>query len=92
MIGDDVALGPGGEAADGEDRRLPGAVSREITVCNRITIIAANTTGSTVACGMEPCPPRPWTVIRMLSAADSTGPEWVPTTLARRKTARSAPG
>ena len=57
----------------------PGATSRETTVCSRTTIIAASTTGSTAACGIEPCAPRPCTVIRMLSAADSTGPARVPT-------------
>jgi hypothetical protein len=31
-----------------------------------------------VFCGMEPWPPRPCTVILMLSAADKNGPEWVP--------------
>ena len=41
--------------------------------------MAASTTGSTAACGIEPWAPRPWTVIRMLSAADSVGPARVPT-------------
>jgi hypothetical protein len=36
-----------------------GATSRETTVCSRTTIDAASTTGSTVACGIDPCPPRP---------------------------------
>ena len=57
----------------------PGRVSRDTTVCNRTTIIAANTTGSTEAWGIEPCAPRPCTVIRTLSAADRTGPALVPT-------------
>src|SRR3954464_12371141 len=57
-----------------------GAISRATTACSRITIIAASTTGSTDACGMEPCAPRPCTVIRMLSAADSVEPGRVPTT------------
>ena len=56
-----------------------GGTSRATTVCSRTTIIAASTTGSTAACGIEPCAPRPCTVIRMLSAADSIGPAWVPT-------------
>ena len=37
----------------------PGAVSRATTVCSRTTIIAAKTTGSTAACGIDPWPPRP---------------------------------
>jgi hypothetical protein len=56
-----------------------GGTSRATTVCNRTTIVAASTTGSTAACGIDPCAPRPCTVIRMLSAADSTGPGRVPT-------------
>ena len=52
-----------------------GAISRETIICSRITIIAASTTGSTAACGMEPCAPRPNTVMRMLSAADRNGPD-----------------
>ena len=56
-----------------------GGTSRATTVCSRTTIIAASTTGSTAACGIEPCAPRPCTVIRMLSAADRIGPAWVPT-------------
>src|SRR4051812_31412389 len=61
----------------------PGATSRETTVCSRTTIIAARTTGSIAACGMEPCAPRPCTVMRMLSAADSAAPARVPTCPAR---------
>jgi len=56
----------------------PGAISRDTTVCSRTTIMAASTTGSMVFCGMEPWPPRPYTVILMLSAADKKGPERVP--------------
>lgn len=74
------------------DRMLPtvstagstGATSREITVCSRSTIIAASTTGSTEDCGIEPCAPRPCTVMRMLSAAARNGPAWVPTMPAGR--------
>ncbi len=55
------------------------ASSRETTVCSRTTIMAAATTGSTAACGMEPCAPRPWTVTRRLSAADRKEPGGVPT-------------
>ena len=36
-----------------------GGVIRDTTVCSRTTIMAARTTGSTVACGIEPWPPRP---------------------------------
>ena len=36
-----------------------GAISRAITVCSRATIMAASTTGSTEACGIDPCAPRP---------------------------------
>ncbi|HEU5389297.1 MAG TPA: hypothetical protein VFV73_25700 [Streptosporangiaceae bacterium] len=36
----------------------PGGVSRETIACSRTTIIAASTTGFTVACGIEPWPPR----------------------------------
>src|SRR2546430_8984619 len=56
----------------------PGAISRDRTVGSRTTIMAASTTGSMVFCGMEPWPPRPYTVILMLSAADKKGPERVP--------------
>ncbi len=52
----------------------PGATSRDTTVCSRTTIMAASTTGSTVFCGVEPCPPRPYTVTLRLSAADMNGP------------------
>lgn len=41
--------------------------------------MAAMTTGSTAAWGMAPCAPRPWTVMRRLSAADRNGPVRVPT-------------
>ena len=56
-----------------------GATSRDTMVCSRITIMAASTTGSMVAFGMDPWPPRPYTVTRMLSAAASIGPLQVPT-------------
>ena len=36
-----------------------GATSRETMVCSRITVDAAMTTGSMLACGIEPCAPRP---------------------------------
>jgi hypothetical protein len=35
------------------------ASSRETMVCKRITVAAAITTGSMLACGIEPCAPRP---------------------------------
>lgn len=59
-----------------------GVVSREITVCSLTTIIRASTTGSTDACGIDRWAPRPWIVIRMLSALNRTGPVRVPTWLA----------
>lgn len=46
-----------------------GATSRATTDCSRRTVAAAMTTGSTVVSGMDPCPPRPWRVIRRLSVA-----------------------
>ena len=39
--------------------KSPGAISRATIICSRMTIIAASTTGSTAACGMEPWAPRP---------------------------------
>lgn len=56
-----------------------GAISRATTVCSRTTMSAARTTGSTVFCGIDPCPPRPYTVMRTLSALESTGPGRVST-------------
>ncbi len=50
------------------------ASSREMTVWRRTTIMLASTTGSTAAWGIEPWAPRPCTVTRMLSAAESTAP------------------
>ena len=37
--------------------------SRETTVCSRITVAAAITTGSTETSGREPCAPRPYMMI-----------------------------
>ena len=51
-----------------------GATSRATIVCSRSTIAAAITTGSTVAWGVEPWPPRPCTVTRRLSAAAMNTP------------------
>lgn len=39
--------------------------------------MAASTTGSTVVCGIDPWPPRPYTVTRMLSAVAMKGPDRV---------------
>ena len=39
-----------------------GSTSRETIVCRRMTVAAAMTTGSIVACGREPWPPRPRSV------------------------------
>jgi hypothetical protein len=50
------------------------ATSRETTVCNRITVAAAITTGSMLACGIEPCAPRPNRRICRLSAAEVIAP------------------
>ena len=36
-----------------------GSISRDTTVCRRMTVAEAITTGSIVACGREPWPPRP---------------------------------
>lgn len=55
------------------------AISRDTIVCRRITHMAASTTGSSVACGMDPCPPRPNSVMRKLSAADRADPSRTPT-------------
>ena len=57
----------------------PGVTSRDTMVCSRTMIMAASTTGSTVFCGAAPWPPRPYTVILMLSAAAMNGPERVRT-------------
>ena len=43
-------------------------------VCRRSTVAAAMTTGSTVLSGIEPWPPRPNSLIFMLSPADSATP------------------
>jgi hypothetical protein len=56
----------------------PGATSRETTVCNRMTIEEASTTGSTDSCGIEPWLPRPHTVTRMLSPLERNGPGRTP--------------
>ncbi len=45
------------------------AVSRETMVCNRMTVAAAMTTGSTLDSGIEPCAPRPNRRTCKLSAA-----------------------
>src|SRR3954462_4778545 len=58
--------------------KSPGFVSRDTIVCSRSTTCDASTTVSTLLCGIEPCAPFPWRVIRMLSPAESTGPVCVP--------------
>ena len=50
------------------------ASSRETMVCRRITVAAAITTGSMLACGIEPCAPRPNRRICRLSAAEVIAP------------------
>ena len=52
-----------------------GATSRETIVCNRSTVEAAITTGSMLACGIEPCAPRPNMRISKLSPAEVTTPD-----------------
>ena len=51
-----------------------GSISRATIVCSRITTAAASTTGSTVVCGIDACPPRPYSVTLMLSADANAGP------------------
>ena len=50
------------------------AISRDTTVCSRITVAAAITTGSTVVSGREPWPPLPCNVIRIESVARERRP------------------
>ena len=50
------------------------ASSRETMVCSRITVAAAITTGSMLACGIEPCAPRPNSRICRLSAGGGDDP------------------
>ena len=54
-----------------------GPTSRETIVCNRNTVEAAITTGSMLACGIEPCAPRPNMRIWKLSPAEVTTPDWL---------------
>lgn len=49
-------------------------ISREITVCNRSTVEAASTIGSTDASGIDPCAPRPTSRIRNESDAAYDAP------------------
>lgn len=51
-----------------------GPTSRDTTVCRRITVAAAMTTGSMLACGIDPCAPRPNRRICRLSAATVMAP------------------
>ena len=55
------------------------AISRDTMVCNRSTVAAAMTTGSTLAWGIDPCAPRPNIRISRLSAADVITPTRLPT-------------
>ena len=55
-----------------------GSTSRETTVCRRMTVAAAITIGSIVACGREPWPPRPWRVTVRPSLAAIWVPERTP--------------
>ena len=50
------------------------AISRDTTVCSRITVAAAITIGSTVVSGREPWPPLPCNVIRIESVPANAGP------------------
>ncbi len=45
------------------------AISRDTMVCNRMTVAAAMTTGSTLDFGMDRCAPRPNSRTCRLSAA-----------------------
>jgi hypothetical protein len=51
-----------------------GASSRATMVCSRNTVAAAITTGSMLACGIDPCAPRPNRRICRLSAAEVITP------------------
>ena len=55
------------------------ASSRERIVCNFITSEEAMTTGSTVTCGEEPCPPLPNSITSILIDASMMIPELCPT-------------
>ena len=55
------------------------ASSRDTMVCRRRTVAAAITTGSMLACGIDPCAPRPNIRICKLSAAEVITPARVPT-------------
>ena len=60
MVGNDVAFGAVLDAADRQHRRLAWwCTAGNYDFANRITVIAASTTGSTVACGIDPWPPLP---------------------------------
>ena len=73
------ALVPAGRRPTVTTAKSAAATSRDTTVWSRITIAAAITTGSTVVSGMDPWPPRPWSVIRTVSVAAYAGPACSPT-------------
>jgi hypothetical protein len=50
--------------------------TRRVTaVCRAPTMAAAAGTGSSASCGAEACPPRPFTVTVIVSAAAISGPD-----------------
>ena len=57
-----------------------GSTSRETIVCSRMMVAAAITTGSMVACGREPWPPRPRSVTVRPSEAAICVPGRTPNT------------
>lgn len=64
IVGDDVFLCAGPQRAPMVSTAVSVAgTSRETTVCSRITVAAAITTGSTETSGREPCAPRPYMMI-----------------------------
>src|SRR5215471_11796245 len=59
LVGNDVARGAGMERADGDHAEFGGSFSRLMTLCTSTTKRDAIITGSMVACGTAPWPPRP---------------------------------
>ena len=59
LVGNDVVRGAGMERADGDHAEFVGSFSRLMTLCTSTTKRDAIITGSMVACGTAPWPPRP---------------------------------
>jgi len=57
----------------------PGSDSRDTMLCSLTTAWHAVSRGSTVVCGREPCPPRPWKVTVTESEPAIVGPGRTPT-------------